>query len=91
MQHKHRVVVFDLMRFGTHAFAHSMPVSAVAVPTVSISVAGAMQLPAFAFQCSWHEIRPSLSLELVLFGIRGLVRSRVRIWAGTGKTQNTAG
>jgi hypothetical protein len=33
----------------------------------AVSVAGAMQLPAFAYQCSWHEYRPFLSLEFVLF------------------------
>jgi hypothetical protein len=65
-----------------------MSVFAVAVPTVS--GACAMQLPTFAYQCSWHEIHPSLLLELVLFGIRGLLaRSCVRPWAGNRKNTKT--
>jgi hypothetical protein len=65
IQHKHRVVFFDPMSFGTLVLADIMSVSFVSV--AAISGACAMQLPSFTYQCSWHEFRLSLSLESVQF------------------------
>jgi len=49
------------------------------VTIAPVSGARAMQLPAFTYQCSRHEIRPFLSLESLFF-------SPFAVRSGTGES-----